>query len=162
MNSRNFLFLLAVTIIVTASGEVHSQTTPPKIEAKLTISGDRVEPGRTINASLTIDIPPGYHVNAHEPVSTFALATKIQVKAPEGVRVGAITYPKAIIRKFSFSDDRLGVYENRTVIRIRLFVPANQPRRRGQITAVLNYQSCSNEVCFPPMKREISTPFSVS
>ena len=112
-------------------------------------------------ASLVLVIPRGYHVNAHEPVSRFALPTKIEVEAPNGIKVGSIIYPKPIVRRFSFSEDRLGVYENRTVIRFSVIVPPNQPRGKGEINARLSYQSCSDEVCFPPMKREVSVSLAV-
>lgn len=162
MRYGKYLLLTALILIASSSMSIYAQTTPPKIVTRLALASARVQRGRTVNALLTLEIPAGYHVNAHEPLSKFALATKIQVQAPDGIKVGPITYPKAIVRRFSFTDDRLGVYENRAVIEIRLFVPANQPKQSGQLKAVLNYQSCSNEVCFPPEKREASVLFSVS
>jgi DsbC/DsbD-like thiol-disulfide interchange protein len=114
-----------------------------------------------VHASLVLDIPPGYHVNAHDPVSRFALPTKIEVEAPGGMKIGPIFYPRAIVRRFTFSEDRLGVYENRAVIRFSIMVPPNQPSGKTEIKTRLSYQSCSDEVCFPPMKREISVSLTV-
>jgi DsbC/DsbD-like thiol-disulfide interchange protein len=154
--------LMGLSIAVGGSAVARAQTTPPKIGTKLVLAAPRVPRGRAVRASLILDIPAGYHVNAHDPVSRFALATKIDVETPSGIKVGAITYPKAIVRKFSFSGDRLGVYENRAVITFSIIVPPNQPRGNAEIRAHLNYQSCSNEVCFPPMKREVTVSFTVS
>ena len=168
MKHRSFLFLICLTLlsgflIAPASLSVaRAQTTPPKIGTKLVLAAQRVQRGRAVSASLILDIPSGYHVNAHDPVSRFALPTKIDVETPSGIKVVAITYPKAIVRKFSFSGDRLGVYENRAVIRFRIIVPPSQPRGNAEIKALLNYQSCSNEVCFPPMKREVTVSFTIS
>ncbi len=121
-----------------------------------------VRRGRSVSASLVIDIPRGYHVNAHDPVSRFALPTKIEVEAPGGVRIGPISYPRAIVRRFTFSEDRLGVYENRAVIRFNIIIPPNQQTGKSEIKARLSYQSCSDEVCFPPQKSEISVSLNVS
>jgi DsbC/DsbD-like thiol-disulfide interchange protein len=154
--------LMGLSIAVGGAAVARAQTTPPKIGTKLVLAAPRVPRGRAVRASLILDIPSGYHVNAHDPVSRFALATKIDVEASSGIKVGAISYPKAIVRKFSFSGDRLGVYENRAVIRFSIMVPPNQPRGNTEIKAHLNYQSCSNEVCFPPMKREVTVSFTVS
>ena len=140
---------------------VHAQTTPPKITTKLSLTTAKVQRGRSVRASLVLDIPPGYHVNAHDPVNRFALPTKIEVEAPSGIRVGSIFYPKAIVRRFTFSEDRLGVYENRTVIRFDIMIPPNQQTGKSEIKARLSYQSCSDEVCFPPVKREISVSLMV-
>ena len=154
--------VMGLSIAVGGAAVARAQTTPPKIGTKLVLAAPRVPRGRAVSASLILDIPAGYHVNAHDPVSRFALATKVDVEAPSGIKVGAITYPKAIVRKFSFSGDRLGVYENRAVIRFSIIVPPNQPKGNAEIKAQLNYQSCSNEVCFPPMKREVTVSFTIS
>jgi len=163
---RTLLLLIILTLLlafsIAPSGAARAQTTPPRINVKLVLAGQRVQKGRAINASLIVEIPSGYHVNAHDPFSRFALPTKVDVEVPGGIKVGPITYPKAIVRKFSFSGDRLGVYENRAVIRFIIMVPPNQPRGNAEIKARLNYQSCSNEVCFPPMKREVTTSFTIS
>ena len=163
---RTLLLLIILTLLlafsIAPSGAARAQTTPPRINVKLVLAGQRVQKGRAINASLIVEIPSGYHVNAHDPFSRFALPTKVDVEVPGGIKVGPITYPKAIVRKFSFSGDRLGVYENRAVIRFIIMVPPNQPRGNAEIKARLNYQSCSDEVCFPPMKREVAASLTIS
>ena len=163
---RTLLLLISMTLMlafsIAPSGAARAQTTPPKINVKLVLAGQRAQRGRAVSASLIIEIPSGYHVNAHDPISRFALPTKVGVEVPGEIKVGPITYPKAIVRKFSFSGDRLGVYENRTVIRFILIVPPNQPRGNAEIKARLNYQSCSDEVCFPPMEREVTADLTIS
>jgi DsbC/DsbD-like thiol-disulfide interchange protein len=153
---------LSLCFVGSSFNTVHAQTTPPKITTKLSLTSANVRRGGSVRASLLLDIPPGYHVNAHEPVSRFALPTKIEVEVPNGMSIGPISYPKAIIRMFTFSEDRLGVYENRTVIRFNILVPLNQQTGRSEIKVRLSYQSCSDEVCFPPLKREISVSLNVS
>ena len=59
------------------------------------------------------------------------------------------------------SDDQLGVYENRAVIRFNIIIPPNQHAGKNEIKAHLSYQSCSDEVCFPPAKSEISVTLNV-
>ena len=163
---QTHLLLISLTLLlafsIAPSGAARAQTAPPRINVKLMLAGQRIQRGRAVNASLIIEIPSGYHVNAHDPVSRFALPTKVKVEVPSGIKVGQLTYPKAIVRQFSFSGDRLGVYENRTVIRFVIMVPPNQPRGNAEIKAQLDYQSCSNEVCFPPMKREVTVSLTIS
>src|ERR1044072_2171663 len=91
---------------------VYAQTTTPKITTKLSLTSANVQRGRSVRASLVLDIPRGYHVNAHDPVSRYALATTLEVEAPSGMRIGPILYPKAIVRRFTFSDEQRGDYEN--------------------------------------------------
>jgi hypothetical protein len=140
---------------------VRGQTTAPNIAAQLSLTTQEVQRGRIVRASIVLTIPAGYHVNAHNPVSRFALPTKIDVEAPSGIKIGAITYPKAVVRRFNFSDDRLGVYERSAVFRFGLIVPRDQAAGAGLLKVRLTYQSCSDEVCFPPAKREIAIPIRI-
>ena len=141
---------------------VLAQTTPPKVEMKLVLANQKVQAGRLITAALMVDIPTGYHMNAHEPISSFALPTQIEVKLPEGYKLGTISYPRAVVRKFTFSEDRLGVYERHTVIKFSFRIPSTVPRGTTTLRAILNYQSCSDEVCFPPKKQEASVGLEIT
>jgi DsbC/DsbD-like thiol-disulfide interchange protein len=155
-------FFLLGALLVCNQSAAHGQTTPPKIGARLVLAQDKVQAGRLISAALIIDIPPGYHLNAHEPISRFALPTKIEVQVPDGYKIGPISYPRAVVRKFSFTDERLGVYEKQAVIRFSLRIPSNEQQRTTTVKAILSYQSCSNEVCFPPKKQEAMVVFKVT
>ena len=161
MRSLVAVIVLVIAFQLGARYPVHAQTTPPKIDARLVLTTDKAQAGRMISAALIVDIPPGYHLNAHEPISRFALPTKIEVLVPEGYKLGPITYPRAIVRKFSFTDERLGVYEKHAVIKFSVRIPVNERPGMTTLKAILNYQSCSNEVCFPPKKQEATVVLKV-
>ena len=158
--------LVAVVVLLFAfvlggRSPLQAQTTPPRIDTRLVLATDKARAGRMISAALIVDIPAGYHLNAHEPLSRFALPTKIEVELPAGYKLGPVSYPRAVVRKFSFTDERLGVYEKRAVIRFGLRVPSNERQRTTTIMATLNYQSCSDQVCFPPKKQSVTIAFKV-
>ena len=79
MKHKSWFLLISLTLLLGFSiappdlSVVRAQTTPPKIGTRLVLGAQRVQRGRAVNASLILDIPPGYHVNAHDPVSRFAL-----------------------------------------------------------------------------------------
>jgi DsbC/DsbD-like thiol-disulfide interchange protein len=109
-----------------------------------------------------LEVPSGYHVNAHQPISRFAPPTKLEVEAPSGIKIGRIFYPKAFARRFTFSEDRLGVYEHQVAITFTFTVPPNQSPGKVEIKCRLSYQSCSDEVCFPPVTRELAVAFMIT
>ena len=156
------MFLLVVALLVCNQSPIDAQTTPPKLSTRLVVAKERVQAGRLISASLIVDIPSGYHLNAREPISRFALPTKVEVQVPDGYKIGPILYPRAIVRKFSFTDERLGVYEKQAVIKFSLRIPSNERQRTTTVKAILSYQSCSNEVCFPPKEQEATVVFKVT
>lgn len=133
----------------------------PNISINGFLSLDKVPRGRTVQAAVVIEIPHGYHVNSNRPGNKFSVATVLKIEAPGGVRVGPVSYPRAQVRKFSFSEDQIAVYEGRAVLRFNITVPARFQPGVTQLRARLKYQSCTDEVCFPPATREINLPITV-
>jgi DsbC/DsbD-like thiol-disulfide interchange protein len=133
----------------------------PNIGINGFLSLDKVQRGRTVQAAIVMEIPQDYHVNSNRPLGKFSIPTVLKVEAPGGFRVSPVSYPRSLVRKFSFSDERLSVYEGRAVLRFNITVPANYQVGVAELRARLKYQSCTDEVCFPPVTREINLPVTV-
>ena len=80
---------------------------------------------------------------------------KLDVETPSGMKVGPISYPRALMRKLKFSKGAVAVYEGRAVVRFNVTVPANYSGRSGEIKGKLRFQACNDESCFPPVTREV-------
>jgi hypothetical protein len=52
--------------------------------------------------------------------AAYLKATEIELKPADGISVEFITYPDPLIRKFSFSETPLKVYEGETNLKVRL------------------------------------------
>jgi len=50
----------------------------------------------------------------------------------------------------------VSVYEGRATMRFNVTVPANFSMGSTELKAHLRYQSCNDEVCFPPQSRDVS------
>jgi len=146
---------------LTLSLRLPSPQSAPNIGVNGYASTDRVQRGRIVQVAVVMDIPHGYHVNSNRPLESFLKATQLKVEAPGGVRTGAVAYPRALLRKFSFSTERLSVYEGRAVLRFNVTVPANFGSGSLELKAKLNYQSCSDALCFPPQSREVKVQIPV-
>jgi hypothetical protein len=128
----------------------------PDIGVKGYFSLDKAQRGRTVQAAVVMEIPKGYHVNANKTLSKFLIPTTVKIEdVGDGVKVGFVGYPNAIVRKFSFSEDKLAVYEGRAVMRFTLTIPAGFPHSKMLVKARVKYQSCSDEVCFAPATRDL-------
>ena len=125
----------------------------------ITINGEvgkgSVQKGKSTVVSVILDIPDGLHINSNRPSKAGLIATRVKVTAP-GLTVGAINYPRGINKKFSFADESLSVYEGRTAIRFNVTVPPNFKGSVAKIRAVVNYQSCTDEVCYRPRTDELT------
>jgi hypothetical protein len=70
--------------------------------------------------------------------------------------VGPVSYPRAISRSLKFSKNKVAVFESRTTMRFSVTVPAGYSSNSVEVKARLRYQSCSDEVCFPPQNKDVS------
>jgi hypothetical protein len=101
-----------------------------------------------------MEIPQGLHAQSSKPLDKFLVATKLDVETPAGMKVGPISYPRAVMRNLKFSKTAVSVYEGKAVIRFNVTVPANYSGGSGEIKGKLRFQACNDDACFPPMTRE--------
>jgi thiol:disulfide interchange protein DsbD len=125
------------------------------IEVKGSIAPDKVKKGRTTRASVVMQIPQGLHVQSSKPLDKFLVATRLDVETPAGMKVGPISYPRALMRQLKFSKTAVAVYEGSATIRFTVTVPANYSGGSGDIKGKLRFQACNDESCFPPITKEV-------
>lgn len=173
---RTSLFVLAAALL-TAPASFYA--TPPAATSPVTrtttagaviqpnvgvngfFSVDKAQRGTSVQAAIVLDIPAGLHVNANRPLGKYAVATTLKVEASDGIRIGPINYPRANVRTFSFSDEKLAVYEGRAVLRFNVTIPANANTGVTELRARIRFQSCTDEVCYQPQTREIRMPIAI-
>jgi hypothetical protein len=119
------------------------------------VAPDKVKKGRVVRATVVMDIPAGLHVQSNKPLDKFLIATKLNVEAPQGMTVGPVSYPRALMRNLKFSKGAVAVYEGKAMFRFHVTVPANYPGGSGEIKGKVRFQACNDEACFPPVTREV-------
>jgi DsbC/DsbD-like thiol-disulfide interchange protein len=152
--------LLALPVNFRA-GTLATSVQSPNFNVNGFFSADKAQRGRTLQAAVVVEIPSGFHINSNRPLAKFLIPTSLKIEAPGGIRVGPVSYPRALIRSFSFSPDKLSVYEGRAVLRFNVTIPANFSSGITELRVRLKYQSCNDEACFPPATREIKLPIAV-
>lgn len=135
--------------------------TAPNISVTGSLPSGKVGRGRTVRGTISMDIPSGYHVHSNRPLEKFLIATQLQVEAPRGIQVGPSIYPRPVLRSLKFSKSKVAVFEGRTTIRFNVTVPGNYEGNSAELKARLRYQSCNDELCFPPQTREVKLWLSV-
>jgi thiol:disulfide interchange protein DsbD len=149
------VILTAAFIVIAGSFYSIAAQSPPHINVNARLASNNVARGRSVQASVVMDIPSGYHVNSNKPLEKFLIATQLKVEAPEGIRVGTVFYPRAVLRKFKFSKGNVSVFERRAIMRFNLAVPSNISGSK-EVKLKVRYQSCNDEVCFPPQTKELN------
>ena len=127
----------------------------PNIPVNGSLAANKIGRGRTVQGTIAMDIPSGYHANSNRPLERFLIATQLQIEAPQGIRVGPILYPRAILRSLKFSKNKVSVFEGRTTIRFSVTVPRGFKGNSAELKARLKFQACNDDTCFPPQTREV-------
>ena len=165
MTNHSLLYktvLLAAVLLMPAT--FYSMPLPQSsgdVKVSGSIAPDKTKKGRTVRATVVMEIPQGLHVQSNKPLDKFLIATKLDVETPSGMKVGPISYPRAVMRNLKFSKSKVAVYEGRTMIRFQVTVPANYSGGSGEIKGKLRFQACNDESCFPPVTREVKIYLNV-
>ena len=156
MIKHSRIFSLIVLLLIPAT--LYSKPAPQSssdINVSGAIAPDKIKKGRSVRATVVMDIPHGLHVQSNKPLDKFLVPTKLDVETPSGMNVGPISYPRPLMRKLKFSKGNVAVYEGKAMIRFNVTVPANYSGGSGEIKGKLRFQACNDDACFPPVTREV-------
>lgn len=136
-----FLFSLAVS---STSAQVVSGS----------IGNGTARRGVQTRGTVVLAIPAELHVNSNKPKSEYAIPTTVRITGA-GVTVGAITFPRGTNRKFQFSENLINVYEGTVFFPFTVTVPRNYKGNSLTVKAVVRYQACTDQVCYPPKSKTV-------
>jgi hypothetical protein len=126
------------------------------------VSYDPVGRGMPFQVAVVVKIRPGFHVNAREVSADYLIRTELRADAPAGFKTGEVIYPKGTLETFAFSKDKpLNVYTDSVTVRVPFTVLPDAPLGPQHLTMKLRYQACSNEICLPPVTKEVEAIFNV-
>jgi DsbC/DsbD-like thiol-disulfide interchange protein len=117
--------------------------------------------GESGDALVQLRIKDGYHVNANPPSQTYLKPTEIEIKPADPISVEFITYPDPLVRKFSFSETPLKVYEGDTSLKVRLKADKSAKPGSHNLSAKLRVQACDDKVCYAPGSMDVTVPVNI-
>lgn len=117
--------------------------------------------GGTADAQLRLTIDSGYHVNANPPSFPYLKATELDLTPDAGLSVSFTKYPDPLLKKFSFADAPLAVYEGETTLTVRLKADRSIAPGRKNLSGKLRVQACDDQVCYAPGTMDIVIPVNV-
>ncbi|HUL34056.1 MAG TPA: protein-disulfide reductase DsbD N-terminal domain-containing protein [Candidatus Eisenbacteria bacterium] len=154
----------ALSLCTLFAPAVVSQTPSGKdvVAPEAFVSHDPVARGMSFQVVVEMKIRPGFHVNAREVTQDYLIPTDLRVEVPAGFKLGTISYPKGTLKTFSFSrNNQLNVYTGSVNIRLPLTVLATAPIGAQHLPMKLHYQACSNEICLPPVAKDVDATINV-
>lgn len=171
LSSLLILFVCAACSKTASNSASEAPTAPSSSPATERITSESVvkaaglpveiSAGATSEAIVRLTIQNGYHVNANPPTYPYLKATTLDVAAGDGISVTAMSYPKALEKKFPFAEQPLAVYEGETDVKATL--KADQATKKGErsIPARLRIQACDDQVCYAPGTIDVNIPVRI-
>jgi hypothetical protein len=144
------IFSFAVLLVFAGVVSANAQT----VDVKGTFAEPAVARGAAAKGTIVLNIGNGLHVNSNKPDSEYAIPTTVRISGA-GLKPGAVEYPEGANRKFQFSESELNVYEGEITIPFSVIIPKNFRGDTLSVKAIIRYQACTEDVCYPPKNKEI-------
>jgi hypothetical protein len=144
---------------------VGAATIPASAAKKPSVSvaagGAVVQRGKTTWVAVRVTIPRPYHANSNPASQSFLIPTSVSLASAPGVRAGSARYPKGVMKKFTFSDKPISVYEGTIVARVPVSVAASAKPGVRNLSGTVRYQACDDKNCYAPTNVRFSAPLRV-
>lgn len=132
-----------------------SNVSAQNISVSGSIGNGTVTRGTATRATVTLNIPGGLHTNSSRPGGEYAIPTTVRASSKDA-KIGGVSYPRGVNRKFEFSERPLNVYEGRVRFTFNVTVPATFRGRTVKVNVSVRYQACTNEVCYAPKTKQVT------
>ena len=157
---RNLLMIAALAATIMMSIPTGLAATPvqgPDLQVRGSFPTAQITKGRAVRATVVLTIPSGYHANANKVLESYLIPTSLKITSNGGATVGAVSYPRGVLKKFSFSGDKsLSVYEGRVSMTFNVTVPANFSGNELVVAGDLKVQACDDKTCFAPKTLKVT------
>jgi uncharacterized protein YyaL (SSP411 family) len=107
---------------------------------------------------VELKIRPGWHINAHKPLSDNLIPTTLEAGADTAAwHLMEVSYPRPITKELGFQSEALALYEGNTRLTGRLKRAENEPVS-PLMRIKLRLQACDDKVCLPPENVALQVP----
>lgn len=147
---------MLLRLLVLASSLSFAQTDVPQghVLALIPATAPTAKAGSTVDAKMSFDLRPGYHVNSSTPSESYLIPLKLTWETG-ALKPVDVLYPKPQMEKYSFSKVPLSVYTGEFAVVTKLQVPANTPVGPATLTGKIRYQACNDRMCLPPKNLDV-------
>jgi hypothetical protein len=128
-----------------------SVAAPPTVKAKK---------GTVATVTFKAILPPGFHANSNTPTDDYLIPLSLKWTGGP-LESNGITYPKAAMEKYSFSEKPLSVVTGEFTISTKFKVPANAPGGPAAENGTLRYQACNDRMCFAPKNVPVTISLNI-
>ena len=144
------IVLLSVLFLSTGEGQGDFVSPKDVVSVDVFLSQDRVHRMGEVKFALVTEIKEGWHINANQVDSEFAIPTEIFIDSLEGITASGSIFPEFERKQFPFSEDALPVFEGKIIVITSLTFAVDLPIGEVIVSGSIYYQACNDRICLPP------------
>ncbi len=133
----------------------------PILEVEVYPSQGKIAQGQEFKLAVVLDIKEGLHINSNKPLSEFFIPTEIKFEPVLNLSFGQPIFPEPELKSFSFSEEKVSIYEGIVVIVVPVSVSPSLELGEQTITGQVSYQGCNDTMCFAPTDQTFSLTLPV-
>jgi thiol:disulfide interchange protein DsbD len=108
--------------------------------------------GGSADVAVVLDIASGWHVNSHEPLEEWLIATELLFEEPPFDVIETV-FPEHEEMMFAFSDEPMAVYEGKVVIGLRVGIREGFEGSTLPVSGHVVVQACDDRSCLAPVEK---------
>jgi DsbC/DsbD-like thiol-disulfide interchange protein len=163
--AAQFLFTLALSVPAPADAQ-WVKLDSVRVSA---VAGHSARPGDEVRIMVILDHPKGFHSWPHQAMAprelgTISLfSTGVEVRVPEGVKVGEIQWPAPTSVTVRYARDplKLMAYSGQVAIAVPVRIAPSRPPGILKVGIAVTYQPCDEQQCYAPRREELEVPIRV-
>lgn len=147
--------VLALAFVAGATTGTGTQAKPPKAEVTALAPVGPVRAGGTARLVLGVKLPKDVHVQSDKPRDRLLIPTELTLKAPTGIVVDRIVYPKASDLAQSGRKEPLAVFSGEFTIEAHVTLASGLAAGDVSVPGQLRYQACDASLCYAPARADV-------
>jgi thiol:disulfide interchange protein DsbD len=146
---KNYLKTLFAFILI--AGVINAQFgfDAKIVETQVFSSFDKVQANSEIKIAVKLNIDKEFHINSNKPKDEFLIPTELILNS-KNLEVVSVTYPKSHDVTFSFSDEKVSVFDGEQYIGAIVKILPNTKLGMLEIPVEISYQACNDASCMAP------------
>jgi len=153
---RTLIRGLALTLMAASAG--WAQNPNSVVEAHAVMATDATHVDSPVKLAIMAQVAPGFHINDHKPSLDYLIPTQVKLDSSDQFTMKSVAYPKGSLKKFSFFDTPISVYEGAVVVGTLLQTGRDVPPGTYTLKGKFAYQACNDHACLAPT----SVPLAIS
>ncbi len=159
MMRRSLFNVLVAWLALAGAAAAQMGMAGPELKYEAKQAGDAAAAGTDTRVVFSFALSKGWHVNAHEPLDPFLIATELTLDEHAHFTLASVEYPEASLLTFSFSNEKMAVYETEFAITAVLRAAPDAPDGEHVLQGSLRYQACNDKQCAPPKNLPLEAKF---